>query len=281
MSSPPASSPASRAALTPNDAALSPSIARPDELDRESLVPSFELKFLVSDKVARAVHAWARGAMRPDPFADPAQDGAYRVSTLYLDTPGFDVFHGNPELEGTKYRVRRYGDEPRVWLERKTRKQERVTKRRTMVEQRDLARVPPRDVAAPTAAAAAAAANGWLGAWFRDELARRDFRPVCCLEYARTAFFGVGDHGGFRLTLDRAIRGVPFGEWDVPAVASRAPLVAVVTDEVICELKFRDALPAPFKQLVGGLALETTTVSKYRRLCVAAGIVAARVPVDD
>jgi hypothetical protein len=220
----------------------------------ETTLPAYEQKFLVDEATARAVVATTREQLRPDPHAD-ASDAAYSITTLYLDTPRFDVFHEAPELEGAKYRVRRYGQESRVWLEKKTRRGDRVWKRRMAVA-----------IDAPERGSS----------WFHDEVRARDFRPVLAVAYRRAAYFGTGDQGPFRLTLDRAIVGTPRATWDLAEVTSGTRLEP---DRVVCELKFRDALPALFKRLVAELNLAPTRFSKYRRLLVATGIVAAR-PTD-
>jgi hypothetical protein len=227
-------------------AALSPSLAG----DGATTLPAFEQKFLIDEATAAAVVATTREQLRLDPHAD-GSDGAYSITTLYLDTPGFDVFHEAKALEGAKYRVRRYGHEAKVWLERKTRRGDRVWKRRTAVP-----------IDAPQTGAS----------WFHDEVRARDFRPVLAVAYRRAAYFGSGDQGPFRLTLDREITGTPRGTWDLSAVTSGTPLEP---ERVVCELKFRDALPSLFKQMVAALKLTPTKFSKYRRLLLATGVVAA------
>src|SRR5881397_2180157 len=81
---------------------------------------AFELKFLVSEAKAREVQAWVASRMQLDPHGDPALGHAYRISTLYCDTPDLSVYHRAPLYGRRKFRVRRYGDSPGVFLERKT-----------------------------------------------------------------------------------------------------------------------------------------------------------------
>jgi len=246
---------------------LSPSLFGEDG-DAVTLPPAaFEQKFLVTPEVATRVAAWARAQMRPDPHGDPHADegggsscsGDYFVTTLYLDTPDFAVFHRAPELQGAKYRIRRYGAEPVAWLEKKVRTGDRVHKRRLRVELPEIAR---------------------LGAprWFDEEVADLGLAPTCAVAYRRTAFLGSGDHGPFRLTLDRALEGMARRTWEFGT--NGAPSHALLPDRVVCELKFRDALPHLFKQLLAQLGLEPSSFSKYRRLAVAAGLVEARSGTD-
>jgi hypothetical protein len=67
--------------------AVSPSLVPVDG------APAFEIKFLLDPARAECVTAWARRHLVPDPHADPALGGAYRVHSLYLDTAGLDVYH--------------------------------------------------------------------------------------------------------------------------------------------------------------------------------------------
>src|SRR5262249_38274144 len=80
---------------------------------------SYELKFLVPDPIADQVVGWARAHLAPDPNVDPALGDRYRINSLYFDTPSLDVFYQVGAYARRKYRVRRYGAEPRLFLERK------------------------------------------------------------------------------------------------------------------------------------------------------------------
>jgi len=63
------------------------------------------------------------------------------------------------------------------------------------------------------------------------------------------------------------VRGRATSTLEVAAVDGGHPLV---DGEVICELKFKAAMPALFRQLVADLALAPASVSKYRRLMAVA-----------
>src|SRR5438552_3351346 len=92
-----------------------------------ALGPAFELKFQLTPAEAHAVKAWARQHLTPDPHG---QDGTYRITSVYCDTPRIDVFHRTPGFRRSKFRVRRYDAAERVFLERKSKKKGRVKKRR-------------------------------------------------------------------------------------------------------------------------------------------------------
>ena len=235
--------------LPPRTASMSPSLLSGDN---EAPFAAFELKFIVNATVATRILEWARSHLSADPHAEVSGSGDYHVTTLCLDTQDYAAFHHAAEVRGAKYRVRRYGEEAFAWLEQKVRNKDRVKKRRT--------RVPLAEIAQLTAAR-----------WFDDEVRDAGLAPVCAIAYRRSAFFGDGDHGSFRLTLDRTIVGETRVAWQLDPLGASA--LAIVPDQVVCELKFREALPHLFKQLVAEIALEPASFSKYRKIMIAAGLV--------
>lgn len=238
---------------------LSPSIQR----TAGENTGAYEVKFLISDAIANHVLAWADGAMQRDAYANPSLGGAYQTTTLYLDTPEMGVFHRVNGHRKTKYRLRRYGSEPVIYLERKTRQSDRVSKRRCHVPITELPLV-------SAAAADAGEAQAWPGIWFRERVVNYPLRPTCRLTYDRCAFVKAGEDGPLRLTLDRNIRGETANGWDLTPVDQGH---AILPGEVICEFKFRVAMPNVFKELIELLKLEAGSVSKYRRMMLAAGVV--------
>ncbi len=211
--------------------------------------PAYELKFLLDPARAREVETRARGRLALDPHGDPALGGAYRTTSLYFDTPELDVYRRSPSYRRRKFRLRRYGPSSWAFLERKSKWGDRVEKRRSAVPEAEL----------PLLALPASLAN-WAGHWFHRRLLRRRLFPACRIVYERTAFVGSCPEGPLRLTLDRRLSGVLTGEWGLGPVEKGLPLLA---GQVILELKFRRALPAPFKEIVCDLRLSPTPVSKY------------------
>jgi hypothetical protein len=230
---------------------LSPSLVEPGE----GQGPAYELKFLVDEAKACEVEAWASARLRPDPHGNPALDGAYRTTTLYLDTPALDVFHRTPSFKRSKHRLRRYGTEPHVFLERKTKDGDKVRKQRNSIPDEELS-----FLSTPLSVMT------WPGHWFHRRLLDRGLRPSALIAYQRTAYIGNGGGSPFRLTLDRRLRGSLASEWGVPPEEGGLPLL---TGHVILELKFRAALPAALKELVQSLRLSPGAVSKYRS-CISA-----------
>ena len=242
---------------------LSPSIQR----TVGEQMAAYELKFLIHERVAQLVESWAAGAMQRDAFADLKHGGAYQTTTLYLDTPKRDVFHRSKGFRSSKFRLRRYGSENLVYLERKTRRGDRVSKRRCDVPMCEMAALANQEVAA-----------AWPGAWFHDRVAKFPLRPSCRLTYDRTAFVKMTEDGPLRMTLDRHIRGLMAQEWDL------TPLDAghnILEDHVVCEFKFRGSMPGLFKQVIHTLQLEAGSVSKYRRMMLASGLTIDTSATDD
>jgi hypothetical protein len=220
---------------------------------------AYELKFRIDPVLAAAVEDWARRRLGPDAHGDPALGGAYLTTSLYLDTPALDVYHRTPGFRARKFRIRRYGGIPMLFLERKTKRGDRVRKRRACISDADLHLL-----------TATASDEAWPGHWFHRRILSRGLAPAAIVSYRRTALVGTCTEGPLRLTLDREVRGVIAGDW---RLAGAGDSTALLPDWVILELKFLDALPHPFKELVMEFGLSPTPVSKYRLCRDAAALV--------
>src|SRR5262245_25993882 len=213
----PASVPAATSGL------VSPSLFGPGA-EAESAT-AFEVKFLLTEDQVRALTAAIAGKLALDPYADPALGNAYLTTSLYTDTPSFDVFYRTEGYNRDKFRVRRYGAGGPVFVERKTKNGEKVRKHRSKINP---AEVP--DLARPSL-------NGeWAGEWFHSQLLEKQLKPVCRVAYERVAYLGTADGGTVRLTFDRNIRGVLAEQWALAEVGAVTPLLA---ERVVCEFKFR------------------------------------------
>ena len=213
--------------------------------------PAFEMKFLLDEPQALALQGHASRSLKLDRYADPARGNSYPITSLYTDTPEFDVYRRRPAVAGCKYRVRRYGDGGPMFVEQKIKNGDRVRKRRSPLDAKFLA-----------AAIGGEPPHGWAGHWFRHGVAERKLRPVCRIAYDRVAYLGVAEGHTVRITLDRNIRGAATDAWEVHPVGNQPVLLH---GQVICEFKFRIAMPAIFKEMVADLGLTPSAVSKYRR----------------
>jgi hypothetical protein len=223
----------------------------------EAATPAFEVKFLLTRAEAQEVERRLRGRLAPDPHADPALGGAYRVTSVYFDTPTFDVYRRSDGFRRRKYRLRRYGSAPTAFLERKAKRRQQVRKRRVSVPLAEL-----------TTLTAEVPAD-WPGAWFATQLAKRQLRPVCRVSYERVALVGACPEGPIRVTFDRDAHGGPAAGLEPERVIEGPRLLG---DEVITEFKFLGAMPGAFKEVIEGLRLNPKSVSKYRRCVEAVGL---------
>ncbi len=211
----------------------------------------YEIKFLLDDHQSRDVRDWARTHLQPDPHASPENGYEYTVNSLYLDTPGFDIFHRADRSQQSKYRLRRYGNEAVLWAELKRKRNGQVRKRRTSMAALDLQSM-----------LAASDDTGWDGDWFRRRITRLQLRPVCQVTYQRLACVGTSAYGSLRLTVDSQLHCRPVQDWTVPA----QPLTSgrLLPNQQILELKFYETLPNAFRDLIRDLRLTMATCSKYR-----------------
>lgn len=219
-----------------------------------------EMKFVVDATVADSIAAWAEQHLVADPHAGENGEG-YCVNSLYLDTPNFDTFRRRPGFRRRKFRLRRYGNEPTIWLEVKRKRNGLVRKRRVSVAESEWSRQlqQPCDLE-------------WEGAWFRRRLDQRQLQPVCQVTYRRTARIGTSASGPIRLTIDRDLFATVAADWRVssePLSVESLPGASLLGNSLlngrrIVELKFRDVLPASFRGLIQDLRLAPSSFSKYR-----------------
>jgi hypothetical protein len=222
---------------------------------------AYELKFVLDEKQSHEVESLLAGHLVRDPFALPELGSAYRINTVYCDTPAFEVFHGVGSSRRRKYRVRTYGapdSRSLIYLERKTKVGQKVRKKRATIEASELAALStfqPRE--------------GWHADWFHRQLLIRRLNPICCVSYLRTAYVGANDMGPIRLTFDRNLSGYATTGWLPNSAAEPIPFLA---GRVVCEFKFRGTLPTLFKSAIQSLQLTSCGNSKYRHCLLAAAV---------
>ena len=150
-----------------------------------------------------------------------------------------------------KYRIRRYGQSDMVFLERKLRTNDLLTKRRTNVRLEDLPLLQNDEEAVD---------RTWPGHWFRKRIQTRSLGAVCQITYERTARVGLTDYGPIRLTVDTGLKASAVDDASFVSSDGAQP----VTESTIVEMKFRAGMPAVFKLLVEEFALTAQRISKYR-----------------
>jgi hypothetical protein len=216
-----------------------------------------EIKFLIDSTQAHEIREWARIHLQSDPHADADTD-SYQTTSIYFDTPEFDIYHRRGSFGRGKYRIRRYGQAREVFLERKLRNKNLVAKRRSLVPLEDIERLEESETE-----------DSWSGHWFHRRLLARELHPVCQIGYLRTARVAVVATGPIRLTIDQQVRASALDR--IAFQSTEGSLLS--PGQMILELKFRRSLPVPFKELIGTFNLRSSPVSKYRLAAEALGIV--------
>jgi hypothetical protein len=212
-----------------------------------------ELKFVVPGPALPSLIQWLGYRLDPDPHGDPARGEGYAVSTLYFDTPNYDIFRKSAVYRRSKYRVRRYNSEPVVYLEKKSKWNAAVVKRRTPVRLEEFVRLGRLE-----------ADPDWTGAWFDRRLRKRRLHPVCWVHYERLARVGrvrgAAEESMLRVTLDREIVCRPAVGLALEPALPGHPLLP---GQGILEVKAQGMLPGSLVELLDSLELAPAHVSKY------------------
>lgn len=187
--------------------------------------------------------------MQPDTHGD-AILGAYRIHTLYLDTPERDVYLRSPGYRVSKFRVRQYGKSLTIFVEQKRKRGTRVLKQRTLIDRECL----------PELARDAALAEAPQD-WFKIKVSEHNLAPVSRVSYTRNAFNAPSEEGTVRLTLDHDLHVVAEQCWKTGEALNG---IRLIPDQCIVEIKFPEMIPALFKDLVVEFGLLRTGMSKYR-----------------
>ncbi len=214
-----------------------------------------ELKYLLDADLSQQVRQWARERLGVDAHCSDTFGDSYDVTTLYLDTPELDLFHRTGEIGKAKHRIRRYGDEPTLWVETKRKKSDVVNKNRTATNDGEVvARLS--DLSDPTA---------WCGSWFATRVSERRLQPTVQVHYRRFARTSTLGGENMRLTIDSQLQASAADGWNVASTSDAANQDRIrATDAEILELKFHNTMPVLFKELLMTFAIPVTGFSKYR-----------------
>jgi hypothetical protein len=168
----------------------------------------YELKYVLTAEQAAAVRADLATYVEPDEYGDA--DGAYRITSLYFDTPDYRAYWD--KLEGhkvrRKVRVRIYGDmiataDESCFLEVKHRVNQRMGKRRARLPYAEAI-----DLAGFAQRPAETSDRDWAvlqEVYYLYETLR--LQPACIVRYDRVALNGDASHPDLRITFDTMLRG--------------------------------------------------------------------------
>jgi hypothetical protein len=216
---------------------------------RETRLAAREIKFVVPVSMHPGIVEWARHHLGPDGHGAGIHADEYSTSTLYFETREFDVYQRQGSYGRSKYRIRKYGQSDRVFLERKFRTDRLLAKRRTLVSGSDLTRL-ENDCPDPA----------WEGFWFHRRIVLRRLRPLLQLSYDRIAREGTSSTGPVRLTIDANLTALPMPDRAfLPGIG-----MPFLQGSAIVEIKYRISLPAMFRPLAEQFGLQVQKVSKFR-----------------
>jgi hypothetical protein len=208
-----------------------------------------ETKFLVDVAIVEDVRSWVRATLGRDPHGTGEFGDHYATTSLYFDTPTYDVYHRNSSHARGKFRIRRYGLLDFIFLERKMRTERLLAKRRTTVPLDSLQHV-GEPVADPS----------WPGYWFHRRILLRGLRPMVQISYDRTARLSIVHGDPVRFTIDTNLRVLPmFDRAFLPGAG-----FPIIEDKAIIEMKYRREMPAFLRQAVEQFKLTPAPISKYR-----------------
>jgi len=232
----------------------------------DSIIERYEYKYLVPERLVRAIRSAARTTSRIDKYAGP--DGTYRIRSLYFDTPCFDLYLANEREQADRFKLRArvYPGKPSpVFLEVKRRVLDVIIKTRAAVPADRW-----RDVLAGHEAALSGLSSSTRSSALRflAPYHRHHIRPVLLVEYEREAYISDVDSYA-RLTLDRKIAVQSREELDLEANPGQwRPIDHVAQTRTaepvsVLELKFERRPPAWMSALVKNLDLVRFSFSKY------------------
>lgn len=224
----------------------------------------FELKYFVSEHVARQVRDFVSLYLELDPFGAAQPRLSYPVHSLYLDSPDLELFQAtiNGERNRYKLRVRFYepGEDQPVYLEIKRRinniiQKKRVEVERLHVEEIVAGHIPWHGDLPDTSPSALDALET-----FCRHVNELRAQPQTHVGYQREAWVANGSNQ-IRVTLDRDVRGERRWTTDFSPTMERP--VRIFGDQVILELKFTDRFPEWMHELVQAFGLRQSSAAKY------------------
>jgi hypothetical protein len=224
----------------------------------------FELKYLITEKLAAPIRDFVKGYLELDEYSLCHPDLSYPIHSLYLDSEELDTHHAT--INGTKnrfkLRLRYYDNRPEtpVFFEVKARVDNCILKQRCGV----------RRAAVPFLLAGQFPEREWLLSpeprhraaleRFLALTAQLQARPRLHNSYAREAWVSP-EANSVRVTFDRNIQAEPWFHFRTTCDQQRP--VRVKPGVVILELKFTTRFPDWFRLLVERFNLMQGSCAKY------------------
>ena len=211
-----------------------------------------EKKYIVSLGAAAILRQRLAPFMEVDP---QAVGGAYRIRSMYFDTPEADAFWEkyDGEAERHKYRLRFYnGDDSFIRLEKKEKIGDLTRKSQARVDRQTAQAMQRGDYEL------LANAEDPLCRAFYAEAKAEKLTPALTVDYLRTPFVYRIDN--VRITLDTEIRA---GSPQTFFQDRRAPFPVLEGGAAILEVKTDDRLPAVLGRVLETVPRQQQSFSKY------------------
>lgn len=218
----------------------------------------YEIKYSIPASEMGQLIADLRPFLKPDPHA--SEQGFYRVSSLYFDTPTLDCFRN--KLDGLlfrrKLRIRTYPDAPGdlAFVEVKQRINRTVQKRRLAMTMKDAYRLCSGDlqfkVSDPD--------DQELADEVHYLVRSMRMTPQNVITYTRQAWMGYWMDPGLRLTFDTMIR-TRRASFDLEQ--PRALMLAYPAARAVMEVKVNEYVPHWLTTLLARQECNLDRISKY------------------
>lgn len=211
-----------------------------------------ELKFLVSDRELEILRYRLKALMEQDRHQ---KGDSYRIRSLYFDDFWDSYLQENEDGvdQRKKYRIRIYdGKDTTIKLEKKSKVRTMTAKEGTILTKEEAL------LYMKGQAPAIKDDDSSLKKEVFAQIKANGLRPVCIVEYERTAF--VERIGNVRVTFDRNISGSNKAE----CFFEYAPMTPVLpAGQHILEVKYDELLPDYIAQVLEIGTLQRTSFSKY------------------
>lgn len=224
----------------------------------------YEYKYRISEAKASELRAFLRQFLSYDDYCAGSEDYAYRVHSLYLDSPGYTTFHDtvNGNRNRFKLRIRYYDNRPDspLFFEVKQRFDRVIHKKRAVVQREGyrelLSGKPPlsRHLMIDDAE------NLQALRAFSRRLHRLNAMPRVHVAYRREAFEDK-EKDSARVTFDREVLSEPVSGTGLPVELSNP--VSVFGNTVILEIKFTNRFPFWLEEMTQRYDLRREAAAKY------------------
>jgi hypothetical protein len=231
--------------------------------DHSIMASRYELKYLISERVALGVRKFVQQYLELDEFGAGSPSLSYPVHSLYFDSDNWEIYWRtiNGDKNRYKLRLRYYSDDPHtpVFVEIKRRMKDIILKQRGRITQADVplliaGHVPPDHRGRRTPEEHVAIQK------FLELMADVRAKPKMHIAYMREAY--VNNHNNeVRVTMDRHVKGQIRLDGRITTKLDK-PLVCT-TDVVILELKFTGRFPFWYRDLVQTYNCFQTGAAKF------------------